>query len=106
MKSLIVALSLACLPAMTLTSCAVTTGQSSVGQYVDDSTITARVKARFAENEKVSAMRLGVETLGGEVLLSGFALTPEERALAGDLAMTVSGVKSVRNNIEVRATRK
>lgn len=106
MKSLIVALSLACLPAMTLTSCAVTTGQSSVGQYVDDSTITTRVKARFAENAKVSAMRLSVETLSGEVLLSGFALTPEERALAGDLALTVPGVKSVRNDIQVRPATK
>lgn len=104
MKHLMIALSLACLPAMTLTACAVTTGQSSVGQYVDDSTITARVKAKFAENKQVSAMRLSVETLGGEVLLSGFALTPEERAMAGDLALTVSGVKSVRNNIEVRTT--
>lgn len=106
MKSLMIALSLACLPAMTLTSCAVTTGQSSVGQYVDDSTITARVKARFAENTQVSAMRLSVETLGGEVQLSGFALTPEERAMAAELALKVPGVKSVRNNIEVRANAK
>jgi len=51
-------------------------------------------------------MRLSVETLGGEVLLSGFALTPEERALAGGLALTVSVVQSVRNNIKVRTNAK
>lgn len=86
-----------------LGACAVSSGQSSVGQYVDDSTITTRVKARFAENKQVSAMRLGVETLNGQVLLSGFAVSETERTLAGDIALGVSGVKSVKNNIVVRS---
>ena len=103
MKTLLLALSIVVLSSLQLNACSVTAGQSTAGQYADDSAITTRVKARFAENKKVSAMRLGVETLRGEVLLSGFAVSQEERALAGDLALGVSGVKSVRNDIVVRA---
>ena len=82
--------------------CAVTSGQSTVGQYVDDATITTRVKAKFAEDSQVSAMRINVETLKGEVQLSGFAANAAEKARAGDLAISVPDVKSVRNNIAVR----
>jgi len=88
-----------------ISACAVTSGESTVGQYVDDATITTRVKAKFADDPQVSAMRIGVETLNGEVQLSGFATSVAEKSRAGDLAVTVSGVKSVRNNIEVRAAR-
>lgn len=87
-----------------LEACAVTSGQSTVGQYVDDATITTRVKAKFAEDPQVSAMRISVETLKGEVQLSGFAASAAEKTRAGDLAVAVPDVKSVRNNIVVRTT--
>lgn len=86
-----------------LTACAVKSGQSSVGQYVDDTTITTRVKARFAEDPGVSAMRIQVETLNGTVQLSGFAASQAEKDKAAQLARGVSDVKDVRNNIVVRA---
>lgn len=82
--------------------CAVTSGQSSVGQYVDDATITTRVKARMAEDERVSAMRIQVETLNGTVQLAGFAGSQGEKDRAGELVRGVPGVKEVRNNIIVR----
>jgi osmotically-inducible protein OsmY len=82
--------------------CAVTSGQSSVGQYVDDATITTRVKTRFAEDPKVSAMRISVETLNGTVQLSGFADSETERQRAVDVARAVPDVKQVRNNIVVK----
>jgi osmotically-inducible protein OsmY len=82
--------------------CAVTSGQSSVGQYVDDTTITTRVKTRFAEDPKVSAMRISVETLNGTVQLSGFADSEVERDRAAELARSVPDVKQVRNNIVVK----
>jgi osmotically-inducible protein OsmY len=83
--------------------CAVTSGQSSVGQYVDDATITTRVKARMAKDPAVSAMRINVDTLNGVVQLSGFATSEAERAEAGRLVRDVPDVKDVRNNIAVRA---
>ncbi len=84
------------------TGCAVTSGQSTVGQYVDDATITSRVKSRFSDDPQVSAMRISVETLKGVVDLSGFAVSEEEKSRAGQVARTVPEVKEVRNNIIVR----
>ena len=43
--------------AVGFTGCAVTSGQSTVGQAVDDATISTRVKARMAQDPNVSAMR-------------------------------------------------
>ena len=82
--------------------CAVTDRQSTVGQYVDDTTITTRVKTRFAEDATVSAMRISVETLNGTVQLSGFAASEAERDRATELARSVPDVKQVRNNIVVK----
>lgn len=85
-----------------LPGCAVTRGQSSVGEYVDDATITTKVKAKFAENSVVDATAIKVETLNGEVMLSGFAKSADEKAMAEKLARGTSGVKSVKNALEVR----
>ncbi len=84
-----------------LPGCAVTSGQSSVGQYVDDATITTRVKARMAEDPAVAALRIKVETLKGEVQLSGFATSQAEKDKAGAIAAAVPDVKGVRNSIVV-----
>lgn len=82
--------------------CAVTEGQSTVGQYVDDKTITARVKTRFASDKEVSATKVQVETLNGTVQLSGFVPTAAEKQRAGEIARAVPDVKDVRNNIVVQ----
>ncbi|MDO8250224.1 MAG: BON domain-containing protein [Rhodoferax sp.] len=87
---------------LTATGCAVTRGQETVGAYVDDTTITTRVKARFVENKDVDASSIRVETLNGTVMLSGFAKNATERSTAESLARGVSGVKSVKNEITVR----
>ena len=102
MYKLIVSALIAC-GALAQTGCAVTSGQSSVGQYVDDSTITARVKKRFAEDPQVAATRISVETMQGTVQLSGFATSETERARAVQLARSVPDVRDVRNDVIVRA---
>jgi hyperosmotically inducible protein len=83
--------------------CAVVRDQQTVGSYVDDTTLTTQVKAKFAEDPSVSAMAIGVETLKGVVQLSGFAKTTDEKAKAERLARGISGVVSVRNDIVVRS---
>ena len=82
--------------------CAVTRKQETVGAYVDDTALTTRVKAKFADNTTVSAMAISVETMKGTVQLSGFAKTVEERLTAEKLARETSGVVAVRNDIIVR----
>ena len=101
MKNILIA-TLVALSALTTTGCAVTSGQTTVGQYVDDATVATRVKARFAEDPGVSAMRIQVEALKGTVQLAGFATSQAEKDRAGQLARAVPDVKDVRNNIIVR----
>lgn len=85
-----------------LPGCAVTRGQSSVGEYIDDSAITAQVKARFVESKSVDASAISVETLNGAVMLSGFAKDANERVTAESLARDVRGVKAVKNQLLIR----
>lgn len=87
---------------LTTAGCAVTRDQSTVGQYVDDSTITTSVKAKFVENKQVAASSISVETLNGTVQLSGFAKNENERETAAEIARKVNGVKHVKNDIIVR----
>jgi hyperosmotically inducible periplasmic protein len=86
-----------------LPGCAVTRGQSTVGAYIDDSAITTAVKAKFVEDKTVDASSVSVETLNGEVMLSGFAKNATEKANAERLARGVNGVKRVKNEISVRS---
>ena len=102
MKKILI-VSMVVLATLGTSGCAVTSGQSSVGQYVDDATVATRVKARFAEDSQVSAMRIQVEALKGTVQLAGFATSQAEKDRAGQLARAVPDVKDVRNNIIVRA---
>lgn len=86
----------------TTTGCSVVRGQESAGAYVDDSAITAEVKAKFVADKQVDAGAINVQTLHGEVALSGFAKSAAERARAEEIARAVKGVRSVRNNLVVR----
>lgn len=74
----------------------------SVGQFVDDATVTARVKTSFATDDTVKARNIKVETTKGVVHLSGEAHSQQEvdRALA--LAREVSDVKSVTQDIVIK----
>lgn len=101
MKTLFVAAAIA-IGSLASTGCAVKSGQSTVGEFVDDATITTRVKTRFAQDEQVSAMRIGVETLNGTVQLTGFATSQAEKDRAAAIARAVPDVRSVQNNIVVR----
>lgn len=85
-----------------LGGCAVTDGQSTVGEYVDDKTIATRVKTRFATDDTVSASRIEVESLNGTVQLTGFAGSEAEKERAAAIARDVPDVKNVRNDIIVR----
>lgn len=87
---------------LNVSGCAVARQQETVGQYIDDTTITTRIKARFANDEAVAATSISVETLKGVVLLSGFAKNAEEKSRAEQLARGVDGVTGVKNAIIVR----
>ncbi|CAM5311326.1 BON domain-containing protein [Thauera mechernichensis] len=102
MKHTAVSRALSGLLAFTAVGCAVTRDQSTVGEYVDDATVTARVKARFADDPTVSALAISVETLRGTVQLSGFAKSSTERNRAAEIARGTPGVRTVKNDIAIR----
>jgi len=86
---------------LTVSACAVSRDQQTVGAYIDDTTITTQIKSRLLEDKDVASTSISVETLNGEVLLSGFARNTTEKASAESIARKVNGVKSVRNEIAV-----
>lgn len=76
--------------------------EGTIGGYIDDSVISAKVKSAFAVDKTVSALDVKVDTFKGVVQLSGFVDTAEQVRKAEEIAAGVKGVKSVRNNIIVK----
>jgi len=85
-----------------IAGCASTRTQESTGQYVDDSSITAKVKADILGDSALKVFDIGVETFKGVVQLSGFVNSAEIRSRAGVVASRVNGVKSVKNSLIVK----
>lgn len=84
---------------ITLQGCHVVTGDETVMQYSRDARITAAVKSKFVKSDEVPTGKIHVETEKGVVQLSGFVSNVEQKARAEQLASSVKGVRSVRNNI-------
>ena len=83
-------------------ACAATPTRESTGGYVDDSTITAKIKADLLQDNKLTAPDVHVKTYKGVVDLSGFVNRESDISEAGIVARRVSGVTSVHNNLIVK----
>ena len=83
-------------------ACASTRTQESTGEYVDDSVITTKVKALLAEDDFLKSFQISVETHKGTVQLSGSAGSQKAIDKAGEIARSVKGVKSVKNDLIVK----
>ena len=79
--------------------CAGTDTKQSTGQYVDDSAITAKVKAAIFDEESLKSRQINVETFKGVVQLSGFVDSQRNVSKAEQIAREVDGVKSVITDI-------
>ena len=73
-----------------------------VGEYIDDSVITAKVKAKLIDAPDLKAREVNVETYKGVVQLSGFVKDSNDIEKAGKIAREVKGVHEVRNDIHVK----
>ena len=79
--------------------------KETTGEYVDDATVTAKVKTAIASDVGVkAASNVNVETFRGVVQLSGFADTDEQASKAASAAKKVNGVKSVKNDIRIKSS--
>ena len=83
-------------------SCAGTQQRESTGQYVDDSAITTKVKAAILDEATLKTLQINVKTFKGSVQLSGFVDSEQSRAMAGEVAGRVGGVKEVVNDLIVK----
>jgi osmotically-inducible protein OsmY len=77
------------------------TGQTA-GQYVDDTTITSTVKAKLVSDKVANLTRIDVDTTNHVVSLNGVVESPEQKTRAEQLAMEVSGVRRVENNLQIQ----
>ncbi len=85
-----------------IAGCAASRTQESTGEYFDDSTVTAKVKAAILGDPALKVLQINVETFKGVVQLSGFVNSPQAVSRAVEVASGVSGVKSVKNNLIVK----
>jgi len=91
--------------AITLVSvvgCASTSKHEGTGEYIDDSVITAKVKAAILDEPMLKVAEINVETYKGAVQLSGFVSSQAAANKAVELARGVRGVKSVKNDMRVK----
>jgi hyperosmotically inducible protein len=71
----------------------------TIGQTIDDASITAQVKMSLLSHRSTSASKTKVETTTGVVTLTGVAKNSSQKALVTKLATDVNGVSSVVNNM-------
>ena len=74
------------------------------GEYFDDATITAKVKAAVLEEPSLKSAEINVETFKGTVQLSGFVRSRDDINRAVEVAKGVKGVKSVKNDMVLKGT--
>jgi osmotically-inducible protein OsmY len=86
----------------TFAACASTPQQSSAGEVVDDSVITTKIKSLLAADDFLKSFQISVETRKGIVQLSGFVSSQAAVDKAGQIARSVKGVISVRNDLIVK----
>ena len=86
----------------TFVACASTSKQEGTGEYIDDSVITTKVKSLLAADDFLKSFEIGVETYKGAVQLSGFVGSQKAIDKASEIARSVKGVKSVKNDLIVK----
>jgi len=74
---------------------------ATIGDKIDDASITAEVKSSLVSHRSTSALHTGVTTTDGVVTLSGVAKNDAEKSLVTKLATDINGVTSVINNMTV-----
>ena len=87
---------------LSLLGCASTSTREGTGEYVDDSVITAKVKAAIFNEPSLKVAEINVETFKGTVQLSGFVSSRADMNKAVEIARGVGGVTSVKNDMRLK----
>ena len=73
----------------------------SIGETIDDATITTRVKTALLNDKDVAGLKIDVDTTLGVVTMSGVVRSRNEEQRAIQLARGIPGVKDVRSTLQV-----
>jgi len=73
----------------------------TIGEKIDDASVTAQVKSVLLNHRSTSALRTKVETRDGAVTLTGVAKNDAEKSLVTKLVDDIDGVKSVTNDMTI-----
>ncbi|HXD00978.1 MAG TPA: BON domain-containing protein [Verrucomicrobiae bacterium] len=87
---------------MTIATTPVVAGET-MGDKIDDASITAEVKSSLLSHRSTSALKTKVETTDGVVTLGGIAKNDAEKSLVTKLVTDITGVTSVVNNMTIAA---
>jgi osmotically-inducible protein OsmY len=77
----------------------------TIGESIDDASITAQVKGSLLSHRSTSALKTKVTTNDGVVTVSGIAKNAAEKDLVSKLAEDINGVKSVVNNMTIEVVK-
>jgi osmotically-inducible protein OsmY len=80
----------------------VITDKPTMGEKIDDASITSQVKYALLTHKATSALKTKVVTADGIVLITGEAASDAEKSLVTKLAKDVRGVNSVTNKMTVK----
>ena len=101
-KSNIIAAVLSAFLAVSVVGCASTAKQEGTGEYVDDAVITTKVKAAIFNEPSLKSLEIKVKTFKGDVQLSGFVSSQADINKAVQVARSVNGVVSVKNDMRLK----
>jgi hyperosmotically inducible protein len=74
---------------------------ATIGEKIDDASITAQVKAALMSHRSTSAIKTKVLTIDGVVTLNGIAKNAAEKSLVTKLATDIEGVSEVINDMTI-----
>lgn len=89
---------------VTVNACTSTPTRRDAPEFAEDAVLTTKVKAAMAKASIGDAADIQVETYRGVVQLSGFADSPSSVQKAVNAANAVDGVKSVKNDVRIKAS--
>ena len=77
--------------------------KESVGEYVDDATITASAKAKLTAEKAANFTRISVETTNNVVSLTGEVDSKDQKERAEKIVKQINGVKRVDNKLQIKS---
>lgn len=85
-----------------MAGCASTAKTEGTGEYVDDTVITTKVKTAIFNEPTLKSREINVETFKGTVQLSGFVTSQSDISKAIEVARSVKGVNTVKNDMRIK----